>query len=194
MCSMKAARRVLALALIVTLAATACGDDDTGKASGYSADNIGATASASIIGVDGAPMGSASFRQGPTGVLITVSVSDLAPGGHGIHLHAVGACSPDFKASGGHINPSGEEGLHGLLGSGPSDSGGDHGDLPNIYAAADGEAKAEFFTTLVTVDGGTMPALLDDDGSAVVIHENPDDHVTQPIGGAGGRVGCGVVN
>ena len=72
-------------------------------------------------------------------------------------------------------------------------SAADLRDSPNIYAAADGEAKAEFFTTLVTVDGGTMPTLLDDDGSAVVIHENPDDHVTQPIGGAGGRVGCGVV-
>ena len=31
------------------------------------------------------------------------------------------------------------------------------------------------------------------DGSAVVIHANPDDHMTQPIGGAGARVACGVV-
>ncbi|MDE0700181.1 MAG: superoxide dismutase family protein [Acidimicrobiaceae bacterium] len=190
---MNATRRLAAFALTVTLAATACGADDA-DTGGYSADNLGTTANASIIGTDGAQMGTASFRQGPTGVLITVNVSGLAPGGHGIHLHAVGTCAPDFKASGGHINPSGEEGLHGLLGSGPTDDGQDHGDLPNIYAAADGEAVAEFFTTFVTVDGGSMPALLDDDGSALVIHENPDDHVTQPIGGAGGRVACGVIN
>ncbi|MXW62798.1 MAG: superoxide dismutase family protein [Acidimicrobiaceae bacterium] len=190
---MNATRRLAAFALTVTLAVTACGADDA-DTGGYSADNLGTAANASIIGTDGAQMGTASFRQGPTGVLITVNVSGLAPGGHGIHLHAVGTCAPDFKASGGHINPSGEEGLHGLLGSGPTDDGQDHGDLPNIYAAADGEAVAEFFTTFVTVDGGSMPALLDDDGSALVIHENPDDHVTQPIGGAGGRVACGVIN
>ena len=38
-----------------------------------------------------------------------------------------------------------------------------------------------------------MPALLDEDGSAVIIHEQPDDHLTQPIGGAGGRIACGVI-
>ena len=38
-----------------------------------------------------------------------------------------------------------------------------------------------------------MPALLDEDGSAVIIHENPDDHMAQPIGGAGGRIGCGII-
>lgn len=44
-----------------------------------------------------------------------------------------------------------------------------------------------FFTTLVILSGGSMPALLDDNGSCVVIHENPDDHVIQSIGDAGGR-------
>ena len=58
--------------------------------------------------------------------------------------------------------------------------GPDNGDLPNLFVAADGTARAEFFTTLVSVTGGDMPALLDDDGSAVIIHENPDDHLTQP--------------
>ena len=60
--------------------------------------------------------------------------------------------------------------------------------------APDGTARAEFFTTRVSVAGGEMPALLDEDGSAVIIHENPDDHMTQPIGGAGGRIGCGIVS
>jgi len=43
------------------------------------------------------------------------------------------------------------------------------------------------------VSGGDMPALLDGDGSAVIIHEHPDDHMSQPIGGAGGRIGCGII-
>ena len=27
-----------------------------------------------------------------------------------------------------------------------------------------------------------------------LIHESSDDHNTQPIGGAGGRIACGVLN
>ena len=46
---------------------------------------------------------------------------------------------------------------------------------------------------LVSVADGDRPALLDGDGSAVIIHENSDDHLTQPIGGAGGRIACGVI-
>ena len=69
----------------------------------------------------------------------------------------------------------------------------DHGDLPNLFVGADGSARAEFFTVLVSVAGGDMPALLDEDGSAVIIHDQPDDHLTQPIGGAGGRIACGII-
>ncbi len=145
------------------------------------------TASAKIIGTDGTIIGNATFEQTPTGVLIYVEAAGISPGGHGIHLHTIGSCSPDFKASGGHINPEGV--MHGLRNPG----GPDNGDLPNIYAAADGRVRAEFFTTVVSLVGGSMPALLDDDGSAVVIHENPDDHMSQPIGGAGGRIGCGII-
>ena len=34
--------------------------------------------------------------------------------------------------------------------------------------------------------------VFDANGSTVTIHESPDDHVTQPIGGTGGRVGWGI--
>ena len=146
-----------------------------------------AKAAAEIINPAGEVIGKVGFEQTPSGVLIRVVVSGLTPGGHGIHLHSVGACSPDFGAAKGHINPDGK--AHGLR----HPDGPDNGDLPNLYVGADGSAEAEFFTPRVTVTGGTQPALLDDDGSAVVIHEHPDDHMTQPIGGAGGRVGCGVV-
>ena len=144
-------------------------------------------AAARITDTEGAVIGKVTFQQAPTGVLVSVDVTGLPPGGHGIHLHAVGSCSPDFKASGGHINPEGV--AHGLLNPG----GGDNGDLPNLYAAADGSARAEFFTTRVSLNGADLPALLDEDGSAVIIHDNPDDHMTQPIGGAGGRIACGVI-
>lgn len=153
-------------------------------ASGASAEDM---AAARITDTEGAVIGKVTFQQAPAGVLVSVDVTGLPPGGHGIHLHAVGSCSPDFKASGGHINPEGVE--HGLLNPG----GGDNGDLPNLYAAADGSARAEFFTTRVSLKGADLPALLDGDGSAVIIHDKPDDHMTQPIGGAGGRIACGVI-
>ena len=114
-------------------------------------------------------------------------VISLPPRPHGIPLHAVGSRTPDFNAATGHINPG--KVAHGFR----NPDGPDNGDLPNLYAAADGVARAEFFTTRVSVSGGEMPALLDEDVSAIIIHENPDDHMTPPIGGAGGRIGCGII-
>ena len=135
---------------------------------------------------DGAVIGKARFEQTPTGVLIPVEVADLPPGGHAIHLHATASCTSDFKAATGHTNPSKVK--HGLR----NPDGPNGGDLPNLFAA-DGSAMAEFFTARVSVAGGEAPALLDEDGAAVIIHESPDDHMAQPVGGAGGRIGRGVV-
>jgi Cu-Zn family superoxide dismutase len=41
-------------------------------------------------------------------------------------------------------------------------------------------------------EGQRVP-LLEGNGSALVLHENPDDYTTQPIGGAGARIGCAVL-
>ncbi len=145
-------------------------------------------AAAEMVNTDGKVIGEVAFEQAPGGVLLFVKVAGLPPGPHGIHLHSVGGCAPDFKAAKGHINP--HKRAHGLR----NPDGPDNGDLPNLYVAADGTGMAEFYTTLVSVaDGKSAPALLDADGSAVIIHANPDDHMTQPIGGAGGRIACGVV-
>jgi Cu-Zn family superoxide dismutase len=35
--------------------------------------------------------------------------------------------------------------------------------------------------------------LRDADGSALIVHANQDDHVSQPIGGAGARIACAVI-
>ncbi len=48
-------------------------------------------------------------------------------------------------------------------------------------------------TKSLAVAAVALAALLDEDGSAVIIHEHPDDHLTQPIGSAGGRIACGVI-
>lgn len=154
----------------------------TALGAGYAAAQQGQTARAQLQGPDGTSVGEATLEATPQGVLIHVRADGLSPGPHGIHLHAVGACSPDFKAAAGHIKTSDNE--HGLRNA----KGPEAGDLPNLYAGADGKAEAEFFTTLVD-----MNTVLDSDGSALMIHAQPDDQMTQPIGGSGDRVACGVV-
>lgn len=146
-----------------------------------------AFARATILGADGLVIGSARFEQGPTGVMIRIEIGagSLTPGWHGLHLHEVGDCSDvgAFQLSGGHH--AGEPGAHGLLNP---DAGPEPGDLPNIWAAVDGSAGYEAFTMLTRL----VPAL-SGDGLSIIIHANEDDHRSQPIGGAGARVACGVV-
>ncbi|WP_276912476.1 superoxide dismutase family protein [Hyphomonas atlantica] len=144
------------------------------------------TASATLIGSEGNEIGTANFLDGPNGEVIRIELNpdSLSPGWHGLHLHAVGTCEDvgEFKESGGHHGKV--EGAHGLL----NPKGPEAGDLPNIWVAADGSAGYEAFTRLTALD-----SLLDEDGSAIIIHAQEDDHLTQPIGGAGARVACGVI-
>ena len=93
------------------------------------ADKVQPSATAQIINPDGEGIGEATLWQGPHGVLIHVELAGLSPGKHAIHLHAVGACEPDFGASKGHINIWGAK--HGLL----NPEGPDNGDLPNLSRA-----------------------------------------------------------
>ncbi|HEY1073835.1 MAG TPA: superoxide dismutase family protein [Brevundimonas sp.] len=151
----------------------------------------GQTGQAAIINGQGAEIGKATLTQGATGLLIRVEASGLTPGWHGIHIHATGQCAAPFTSAGAHINHTDPKTPHGLLNA----QGPDDGDLPNLYAAADGSAKAEFFTTKARISqDGPGQWLWDADGSALVIHANPDDHNSQPIGGAGDRVACAVLS
>ncbi len=139
-----------------------------------------------IVGGDGNVIGSLNILDGPNGVLLEAIISPggLTPGWHGLHLHQVGDCSDTgtFKLSGGHVGKV--ENGHGLL----NPKGPEGGDLPNIWAAADGSAGYEAFSTLTT-----GADLADANGAALIIHTNRDDHMTQPIGGAGARVACAVI-
>lgn len=143
------------------------------------------TATATLTGPDGSPMGTVTLTQGPKGVLVSAAVEGLPPGAHGFHIHEAGTCAPDFDAAGGHYNPGGAG--HGIL-----DAGGHHaGDLPNIHAGADGTARADFFTAAVTLADGAADSVFDADGSAIIVHENPDSYGADA--GAGGRIACGVI-
>jgi Cu-Zn family superoxide dismutase len=142
----------------------------------------GETARAEFIGTDGEPIGTAILSAGPLGMLFRVDLTGMEEGFHGIHLHMVGDCSDyenGFKASGSHINPTGAQ--HGLMNA----DGHELADMPNVYAHHSGHVRAELFAHRLTEDEA-----MDADGFAMVVHANPDDHQTQPIGGAGDRLAC----
>jgi superoxide dismutase, Cu-Zn family len=138
--------------------------------------------------------GTADFVESQQGsgkiVNITLTLSGLKAGMHGVHLHAIGKCTPDFAAAGGHFDP------------GPAsntDPDANHpfhmGDLPQINAPASGKATMRAVTTRVTLSEGPL-SLFDADGSAIIIHGNPDQGITGEAksGVSGGpRVACGVI-
>ena len=172
-------RVLTALAILVLAAAfmAACMTDSE-------SDDAVETATASMSGADGSDMGTVTFIQGPRGVLVSADVSGLSEGWHGFHVHSVGGCEPDFSAAGGHFAPNAKG--HGFT----REDGGHPGDMPNIYAGANGVARADYFhhsISLTTGDG----YLFDSDGSAIIIHAKPDSYGEDPA--AGDRVACGVI-
>ncbi len=146
---------------------------------------------ARMVDNSGKEIGVATIIEGPNGIVIDFDLKGLPPGPHAVHIHSVGTCADHdhgFTASAGHLNPDGRK--HGFL----NPEGPDAGDLPNIYAHADGTVRAEVFSTMASLTGRDGRAkILDEDGAALVIHANRDDHYTQPIGGAGPRIACGVI-
>ncbi len=142
-----------------------------------------------LKGPAGQDMGSATLTEGPRGLVMRVQAKGLTPGWHGLHFHEKADCSSaDFKSAGGHMHHD-MPAAHGLLNAG----GNETGDLPNLYVAADGTANADMFTPWVSLTDTARAALLDADGSALVIHAAADDYASQPIGGAGARVACAVI-
>lgn len=156
------------------------------------ADAQPASKHADIVGEGGKAVGEVILTQAPKGVLLRVRASGLVPGWHGMHIHSVATCSDaGFKASGGHVHvASAIVPVHGLLNANETDVG----DLPNVYAGADGIANAEVFAPNLSLgDAAGRLNLLDADGSALIIHASPDDHLSQPIGGAGPRIACAAI-
>ncbi len=143
-----------------------------------------AGAMAMLKGPDGQDVGHVTISQAPGGTLFRAELSGLEPGWHSFHVHEVGSCEEGFDAAGGHYAPDGKG--HGLMAEGGSHAG----DLPNIHVGSDGVAMAEFYSSRLTVAGGAAP-LMDDNGSAIVIHESADTYEAEAEAGA--RVACGVI-
>ncbi len=136
-----------------------------------------------LVNSAGQSVGTVRAWQTAGGVSFRISAAGLPHGIHGLHVHAVGRCDPpEFTSAGGHWNPADKK--HGM-----NNPAGPHaGDLPNVEVAANGVLNAT-----VTLPNATMAALLDADGSALVLHAGPDDYVTDPSGNSGARIACAVI-
>jgi Cu-Zn family superoxide dismutase len=167
--------------LLAALAAGATATAVTVGSIAASADGGASHASASIVDATGAEIGFANFTEDATGTLhVNVKVEGLTPGEHGIHIHTVGACSPTFAAASGHHNPLGApHGTH-------------SGDLPNLVVNVAGNGRLNATTDRATLSPGAV-SVFDADRAALVIHALPDDFTTQPTGGSGDRIACGVI-
>ena len=147
----------------------------------------GPTASAALVDREGREIGQAYLRETPHGVLLKLDLKNATPGTHGLHVHEVGRCDrPSFESAGGHFNPGNRE--HGFF----SARGPHAGDLPNIVVPSSTELSVEFFVPNLKIAPGAG-SLVDDDGSALVMHAGQDDYSTQPSGDSSDRLACGEI-
>jgi superoxide dismutase, Cu-Zn family len=123
---------------------------------------------------------------------IALFVNGLPAGKHALHIHAVGACtpSPTCTDAGGHFDPG--------PASNPSPDGNHpfhSGDLINVSVNSWGFGALTTTTSRITLSPGPL-SVLDADGSAFIIHVNPDTYCPAgPVAGCagGGRAACGVI-
>lgn len=140
------------------------------------------------------------FTQAPTDadfplptVSIVAKIEGLAPGAHGLHIHEVGTCSDTtvpFGAAGGHFDPGP---------AGNSNPDANHpfhmGDVPNLIVNEGGVGHMNHTTSRITLSDGPL-TVFDGNGSAVVVHANPDQGITGAAGSGvsgGARIACGVI-
>ena len=177
------------LASFSALALAACGDEPAPAEPEVEGDMAMATeqpanetASAVLRDTEGNEVGTVTATGDGEMLMVSVNAMGMPEGMHGAHIHETGDCSAsDFTSAGGHWNPTDVN--HGTQSAEPNPHAGD---LPNIEIGADGTGTLEGTST------GTFAGLMDADGSAFVIHADPDDYETQPSGDAGPRIACGV--
>jgi Cu-Zn family superoxide dismutase len=130
--------------------------------------------------------GTATFTQKGDEVTLVAKLAGLKSGTHAIHIHEKADCSAaDAASAGGHWNPTFKK--HGKWG----DAEYHKGDIGNFSADVDGNGTIIFKTKEWCIGCGdeTKDIL----GKGLIVHEKPDDYVTQPTGNAGARVACSAI-
>ncbi|AZI44426.1 superoxide dismutase [Deinococcus psychrotolerans] len=153
------------------------------------------SATAALRDSAGQVLGQATFKQTGMNVQMTVTVSGLTPGQHGMHIHEYGRCTPGvdaatntvvaFGGAGGHFDP-GMSRNHDSPAA--DDKYGHGGDLPMITVGADGNGSASFMTQKVSLT--SMTGILN---RSIVVHAMADDYKSDPSGMSGARERCGII-
>lgn len=182
------------LALTMFLILSACGtgskQGDEGQAGTDEQEQQDqkASATAQMEAASGSNVtGEAKFTdEGDGKVRFELTVENLTPGEHAVHLHEKGDCSAeDASSAGGHWNPTMKP--HGKRGDGNSYHKGDVG---NMTVGNDGKGTMNLTVQGWSIGGADSTNVV---GKAVIVHEKADDFTTQPTGNAGGRLSCGVI-
>lgn len=131
--------------------------------------------------------GTVTFTKNNGEVSVVVDLQNVPEGKHAIHIHENGDCSAeDATSAGGHWNPAEQD--HGHI----SHTDQFHyGDIGNLEAGADGHVHFErTVDDIWTIGDGSDSDIV---GKGVIVHAGEDDFTTQPTGGAGARISCGVI-
>jgi Cu-Zn family superoxide dismutase len=130
--------------------------------------------------------GSGIFSEKNGQVTFTANFTGLKPGIHAIHIHEKSDCSAaDGSSAGGHWNPTFKK--HGKLGEGEAHKG----DIGNFTADEFGNGSITFTTSEWSIGGDdTTKDIL---GKSLIVHQGPDDYISQPSGNSGAKVACSAI-
>ena len=122
------------------------------------------------------------FTQSGANVRVMAHIEGLTPGKHGFHIHEWGDCSSkDGSSAGGHFNPANAP-------HASPEAAERHACAWATSKPIRRVARLEYNDPVMKMNG---PGAIIGDG--LIVHANPDDLKTQPMGNAGGRLACGVI-
>lgn len=130
--------------------------------------------------------GNATFTEKNEKVTLVAKLAGLKPGIHAIHIHEKSDCTAaDGSSAGGHWNPTFKK--HGKLGEGESHKG----DIGNFTTDEFGNGTITLTTDewCIGCEDATKNIL----GKSLIVHQDPDDYISQPTGNAGARVACSAI-
>ncbi|WP_276734950.1 superoxide dismutase family protein [Bacillus sp. (in: firmicutes)] len=187
--------RLLLLMMVTALGAAGCGQNPPDPPKRVPEKEAVETSAFShhvqLVNREGKAVGFIELKESEDeGLDIHISANSLRPGASlGFHIHEKGLCvRPDFESAGGHFNPLNKE--HGF-----NNPMGHHaGDLPNLEVGADGKVDVIMNAPDTSLLKGSKLNILDQDGSAFIIHEHADDYLTNPSGNSGARIVCGALS
>ncbi len=187
-------KRVVAVVGLITALAVALGMGVSTALASNDARSLLRIGQARLVDPAGVSLGAVQLVELSGRLNVIGKVRGLTVGFHGFHIHEKGECAgrstPPFASAGGHLRVADDN--H------PSHAG----DMPVLLVGRDGTAQASF-----TTDRLKLRDILDPDGSAIIVHADPDNYANIPTryaaggpdattlmtGDSGGRVACGVV-